>query len=162
MAPGERGAGGGRGASASRSTPCAQGRGAAASFFPEDVKSRGRDHVKVGDGEPLSPQESNLGGKDSEIPAAGAIACPLVRPHLQTFGDTCHLGSDGPRVAHRPQGDEDFVDQCAPGRRLDRRPRGRQREDGASGEPTSRKGRLRLEEGPGGGVETRGVSGAKA
>lgn len=86
---------------------------------------------------------------------------PLSTPICKHLGTPAHLESDGPRVAHRPHGDEDFVDQCAPGRRLDGRPRphGRGREDGASGEPSSR---LRLEEGPGGGIETRGVSGAKA
>lgn len=121
-----------------------------------------RDHVKVGDREPLSPQGSNLGGKDSEIPAAGAIACPLIYSHLQTFGDTCHLGSDSPRVAHRPQRDDFVCRPVCPGRHLDRQPPGRGREDGVSGEPSSRKGHLMLEEGPGGSVETRGVSRAKA
>lgn len=40
---------------------------------------------------------------------------PLSTPICKHLGTLAHLESDGPRVAHRPHGDEDFVDQCAPG-----------------------------------------------
>ena len=46
-------------------------------------------------------------------PHRGATTvCPLLHPHLQTSGDTCHLGWDNPLGEHGVQADHCFAEKC--------------------------------------------------